>query len=94
MDKKRKHKRSTSTSRKNVVHINAELPRNGLSRVPDVTNYFQFSRITLHRMVKEKRFPAPFRISAGLIAWDNRKLWQFIEAGGQWVEPQEEKVAA
>jgi predicted DNA-binding transcriptional regulator AlpA len=57
-------------------------------------DYFDVSRTTLHRVVKAGRFPAPFQISAGRIAWDNSKLWRFIEAGGNWTEPQEDRAAA
>lgn len=98
MDKNRKHKRSKTSTRRtrsNVVLISSqELPRTGVSRVPVVLDFFKFSRQTLWRMVQAKRFPAPIRISAGLIGWDNAKLWQYVEAGGQWTEHQEVREAA
>ena len=99
MPKSRKHKRSKSSTRRTRNNVVAalpavDLPRTGVSRVPQVLGFFLFSRTTLHRLVAGKKFPAPIRLSPGLIGFDNRKLWQYVESGGQWTEPQEEKAAA
>jgi prophage regulatory protein len=77
-----------------VLSFPTELPTHGYSREPQVLHFFPFSHSTLWRRVKDKKFPSPTRLSEGVTAWDNEKLWKVIEAGGKWTEGQEAKAAA
>jgi prophage regulatory protein len=72
-------------ARKRQAHPAPEaLPRNGYSRERVVLKFFPFSRATLWRMTREGKFPSPVKLSEGITAWENEKLWQVIDAGGKW----------
>lgn len=59
--------------------IAPDVPRR-LLRKPEVLSRVPWSDTTLWRRVKDGTFPAPVRISANCVAWDERAVEEFIAA--------------
>jgi len=49
-------------------------------RLPGVLARVPFSRSRLYELVSERRFPAPYKLSTRVSAWDEAELNAWIEA--------------
>lgn len=67
----------------------ARLPATGFVRLafllgrPGAAGILPVSRVTLWRMVRDKTFPAPIKLSAGLTAWRVEDVRDWIGAVAQ-----------
>lgn len=49
-------------------------------RLPDVVSMIGWSRVTIHRAVREGRFPKPVKLGARSIAWPESEIAEWQEA--------------
>lgn len=57
----------------------ATLPATGFVRQKQLLALIPFSRTTLWRKVRDKEFPAPERLSAGITAWKVELVRKWID---------------
>lgn len=56
-----------------------QLPETGFVRQKMLLRFVPFSRSTLWRHVKARRFPMPVRLSEGITAWRAEEVRQWIQ---------------
>lgn len=75
------HQQSSTAVKRTRKPVPTTLPPDGegFVREPTVRAVFSISHTTLWRFIKEKRFPAPFRLGVQSVAWDVAELRKHME---------------
>lgn len=66
---------------KNTKEV-GHLPETGFLRLPQVLAVFPVSKSTFWAMIREKRAPAPVRLSKRCVAWSASSIRELIESKG------------
>jgi prophage regulatory protein len=67
-------------------HFQADLPRIGYAREPQILRVIPWGRSTLWNKAKTGEFPKPVKLSARITAWRCEDVWR-------WLDAQESKAA-